>query len=545
MNKATLKVDSFAGTNTVLINGQPVGVNSDFINYYAKPIISAAGKILETIEAEFNDEFELDVYGNLYERTFLASVCGEYELCTVCRTHETQVSLSTTKRLGMLGIGAENPVEIPFALITDSAQVRLPQYPGIRFVETGKNGLVVSNDIDFIKANIKGQTSVVFLIGGRNQKIGKTVVIGVEADQAEELVCSYIDSTAINAVINSVARAREGDRGVVLANRTEPYFYADEQIELSCGEKRTLPVRTIPEGIGLDGVTARVNGNSAQVDKLTVEGIAPGKSTVELFCGSPFPFASISASVIQHTFVTDIDIALTSETQSLCEGKLYPISVSLQPKDAEDVDTLAVTVSNPDIAEVQGNKLLVKAPGVFEIVAKTNRASASVSFTAEPSIKALNLCSLPSEFHISDIFELNVEVVPENAYDKRYKWVTSDRSVAVVGVSKDGRELLKATGIGSATIQCISLDDESVTSVVDVKVVSAMEKDEKNGLVRAGTILTILTYVCLFFFPDIYWLALLAAAGATTISLFTCKNKKTMLIPFIALIVSLLLRPII
>ena len=526
MNSIAIKVNSFKTQNEILVNGNPVAMNSEFMNYYSKPIVNVVDKLFETAEIEFNDYFNVEVYGNKFEQALVALMAKKFDLCENVALYAPTVNLSLSERLSLIAPYANSALSIGVTLCTDNAAVALPVIDNLRFVENPSSRVIVSDDMDFIRSQMDENNRVAFLIGGESRKHGKSYIIGCTADEVPELIQGYLATCFVNPMIHKVVQTvSDASCEANIADCVEPYFYIAPELQINVGDTCTLPLFCYPKESILTNIRTQAKGSSVELDGLTVKGIGGGTSAVELFNNSPIPFATVKVEVIAHNLSKRIDLAINTDSNILRTGTSYDLTATVYPADAEDIGSLKIEVSDKHIAHIDGDKLIVDKPGTFNLIAKTSQTSVEHSFLAKSRIEKIKLSDAPKKIYIGDVFEIHATVSPADVYDGSYKWTTSDNSVAVVGKDGNGRELVKIKGVGKATISCISTDDETVVDTIDIYAESTFNKrGHSQTFLFIGVIATIVALFLCFNggASTEYWIAL----GASFLSLLVSLIRK-------------------
>lgn len=477
MNSIAIKINSFKTQNEVLVNGKPVALNSEFMNYYSKPIIGVVDKLLETAEIEFNDYFDIDVYGNKFEQALVTLVAREFELCQSVTTHDTVVSLGLSDRIALVTAHTGNLMTVGIQLCSDNAMVTLPQISGLQYTDTAEHKVIVSDDLDFIMSNIDNRNRIAFLIGGESRKHGKSYIVGCTATEVEGLIRDYIATCFVNPMIHQIVQSvQDLTSKVRLADCTEPYYYIKAELQMNTSEVMDLPLFSYPEGSDRSCIRLVIKGTSVSADGLRITALSSGNSIIEVYNNAPIPFASVRVSVVSHSYVQRISICVDAPSDMLRTGTSYPLSISCEPVDAEDVSTLHLEISNKKIAHISEGKLVVKKAGIFEITATTSQSKVVNRYTAKNKATKLTLSKPPKKIYIGDMFEVRATLSPNDLFDSSYRWTTSDKNVAVVGKNQDGQEFVKIKGVGNAVITCVSNDDETVMDTMEIRSDSTFNK---------------------------------------------------------------------
>lgn len=542
MNSAVLKINSILNQNIFLIEDKPVALNSEVMNYYSKPVVDIADRIFDTLESVFNDSFVLKVYGNKFEQVLFNTLSARYDLCDNCISAECEVNIPFNQRIKELG-DVVNQIVADCELITDLKNIQLPVFEKVKFSQSGLNRIIVSNDLSFIHDNITVTDKIAFLVDGESTKKGKTIIIGCTADEINELIEDYICTTILNPQLGSYSTSiadSKDKRNLIFC--TERYFYCDNIITIETQETVKLPIKSYPENAPLNELTAVARNGKVSINGLNITGVNSGNDVIELCYNSPIPFATVSVNIVEYNPVKEIILELDSDSDVLCAGEKYKLDVLLNPSNADDKDTLVIKTSNEDVAEYRDGYVYVKKSGKFSILANTTEANSTLSFVVKDKIESIKISEPPEKIYIGDVFEIKVKTFPQDAYNSKYKWISSDKSVAIVGMDKTGRELIKVTGVGEAEISCVSVDDESVCDSIKFFSDSTFNKERrKQTVLFFGVLACVAAFVFAIGGSGVpYWISFLASLGLLTYS-YRKKESSTKAIFFIiATLISLL-----
>ena len=236
-------------------------------------------------------------------------------------------------------------------------------------------------------------------------------------------------------------------------------------------------INSLPENVHTGRISLRLKGDCiVPVKGLTFHAEKKGLSAIEILTDSPIPAAVINVEVQEFNYVKSISIGVAEGLTTLCVGRRYKLNIELSPDNAEDAASLAVKTSDNRIAEYRDGFIEVKSVGDFRITATTTDVESTLDLSAKNKVSKIALSTVPKEMFPGDIFEIKTAVYPADAFDSRYKWITGNKNVAVVGRTEDGRIMIKAVGTGTTTISCVSADDQTVRESVDVAVASTFSR---------------------------------------------------------------------
>lgn len=500
MNTLQIKINSFKKQNKVFINEMPVSLNSEFMNYYSKSIDNVIDKLFETAEIEFNDYYNVEFYGNKYEQALAILASKKSTLCDNISCGFPSVNLNLQDRLALVK-PFKNSIYVDIQLLTNEEGIELPKNDCLTYANESTNNLIVSDDLDFIKANLTQKDKVAFYIDGESQMYGKNYVIGCQKNEVHEYIQDYLATCYINPVIHEVVKnVKDISSEVNIADCTEPYYYVGNNITLTKGEEYILPIYSHPENSSLENIKISSKNTIVSIEGLKIKAEEKGSSYIEIFNDAPIPFATIKIDVVIRNFVEQIELDVKTSSNIVRTGTNYDFSVSTFPNDAVNQNELRIEVDDSSIAHIESNKLIINKAGEFNLIAKCSQVIVKKTFTAKNKIEKISLSSIPKKIYIGDVFEIQTKTSPDNLYDDSYKWITSDSSIAVVGKDNSGKEFIKINGIGEATISCISNDDEKVFDTVRIASESTFNKRSKaQPFVYLGIFILIFMFIYFLF----------------------------------------------
>lgn len=230
-----------------------------------------------------------------------------------------------------------------------------------------------------------------------------------------------------------------------------------ETLTVGTGNKIKLEVTTeSTEKIKYDWTTS--DKKIASVDgKGTVAGVNEGEAVIT--CNAVLNkevVATATCTVTVFTSVKSVKAASPIKGNLLFVGKPVQIETTIVPDNAT-YQKLVWTSSDESIATVDENGVATgHQPGKVKITCETDQPnqakaiSASVQLTVKQPVEEIvpdattlvfwEKGSLPD---MSDTAELNVEVLPENADNRKVEWSTSDKNIAEV---KNGKVTAKKAG---------------------------------------------------------------------------------------------------
>ena len=277
-----------------------------------------------------------------------------------------------------------------------------------------------------------------------------------------------------DAVISATANDGSGKKAtctVTVTTMVTGITLNKSTLSLNDGASETLTVTISPSTASDKSVTwSSTDTSVATVDqngKVTAVGNGNAVISATANDGSD---KKATCTVTVTTLVTGI--TLNKSTLSLNEGSNETLTITISPSTASDK---SVTWSSTDtsVATVdQNGKVTAVSKGTATIKASTNdgsglSASCSVTVIKPVSSIQLNKTSLVLYRGASDVTEtLTVSVIPSDASDTPFTWLSSNVSVAAVSSSG----VVTGKSKGTATITVSANDGSGASSTCEVEV---------------------------------------------------------------------------
>lgn len=528
-----LRVNSYQTRNTVLFETGALRGSNKTENCQRRPILECAKDFFKAVQDEVNNQINLTVHGNAFDVVFLRGISAGYPVNAVSRK-EHSVFWSTRQRLhllqDMLGDVWE-ALSVP-VVMTGDASLTLPDYPMVSFGgATSPRKLVIAKTRYEITDAFEDYICepVAFLVDGstRLEESAGKYILHCSVDNVLELVCGYLETKYINPFIGSLV-AKYGDRfsitsapGAFLIDRIEPYYYLEpgrEKVRLFRGDKATLGIHSVslsangevspdsPTDIArltyslderLDDISLTDRGLIINPDDLRgIYAVHAGSYRIGYFFEDNTELFSVAITAVEHQYVNNISFDLLDGDSAIERwriGKRYRIKFSFFPQGAEDAEEITFASSNPSVARVEGNEVLILNEGVFQLVAATKRVSFKRTFSVENAIvKAISVSGWPTamvEYGAS--FHVKVSVAPAAANYSGFQYEVTSGNGNVV-VERDGRAGLNITAAkaGECTIKFSSVDNPDVACFQTISI--SPEPYKKMFLVIVGFIILFL-----------------------------------------------------
>ena len=221
----------------------------------------------------------------------------------------------------------------------------------------------------------------------------------------------------------------------------------------------------------------------------------PYQGTLMMFNASGNPIKTLVLNEVESSYLLAIDyatgaytyytnsgslatdITISPATLTMNSGTTQQLSATLSPEGA--IGSITWTSSDESVATVDGNGLVTAVAGGSCTITATSFGSqktASCQVTVVQLVTSIQLSQTTLSLELDGYQKLTATVLPENAFNKRLTWSSSDEGVAQV-TSVGG---VAAISKGRCTITCAATDDSGVNASCEV-IVYHDESGSING----------------------------------------------------------------
>lgn len=485
MNRVKIVINSYAQQASLYINGSEPSPYSELANYRYDSFLKDPGTVLSAVAREINDEFSLSVCGNPFEVALFAQETKSLDFCTECIQIDPPVCLTSQQRAEILGDAL--PVAIHNVYVDKGDRV-LP-------LEALQYGRI---SISFCQAE-PDSVGPVITVGGNSpiRYADSAVTIPYQLCTAQFLA-AICETVLVNPIIGKAAVTASTPEKAVCC-LLMPLLAASMPEDMEVGTTAEMTVKSHPDGVEKPAVVL----SSSNPDVLAVEGImlnavSAGTAIIQAFTsGENSPFFSQKITAYKHVYVSSIEIEGLDAV--LCEGFSLTPQAKVIPADAEDASSVIWESSDPNVADFQAGALHLNKPGSCTITAKTRHASVSKKVTIVPKLRSLKITEPSIRVNVGRKVPIVVNITPTNAHNAFYTWKSTDSSVAIAEKDEDGRDILKAVGIGTCKLTCTSADN-AIQDTCDVIVESIMYNRKPKRKITNLILLLAVALIALFAF---------------------------------------------
>jgi uncharacterized protein YjdB len=251
------------------------------------------------------------------------------------------------------------------------------------------------------------------------------------------------------------------------------------EISIKVGESETLKVIHEPSDLPVPSYTwESSNEDVATITNGKVTAMSVGEATIKVTAAE----LGLSASCkIKVNPVEAETIVLNTTNQELKIGDEFQLTATIEPENTTDKSI--TWESNDDKIATVTEEGLVKAVGVGKAIITVTSGNISVTCNIEVEpiqVTGISLSHENIEIEITDEFELQATISPEDATNKKIIWSSSDEKIAKV--SENG--LITGLGEGKTIITAKS-EDGGHTAQVNVTVNLKGIKLTQNNILLA------------------------------------------------------------
>lgn len=543
MNTLKIKLNPYKEVNIVSLDEKALSPYSELNNYMKEPFLKWADKLLSAAEREINDDYELVVVGEQFETLFIKDMQNDYDACQSYTNEPYQISNTVDERFDLI-----KQLAIKYGIQVMVNEFRLPVYSDVDLsasetmvnkVNLSEATLVVSDNAELESQLVANNGPVIFVLLSDHSKVTSLGEMKyrweIESNRLNEVVGIIIDRFVKIPIILDVAQKLKGlpsklseDDSQMLSMATEidMFISIGDIPELEVGGSYDLVIKTVPASDNIPSIRIESSNNSIiAVDGFTINAVAPGNAYIDIYKSDELmPFARKEIKTTQHNLVKEIRLSLPSAVMAI--GQTQKIGITLIPSDGDDISELKWNTSNGSVIQVDNNgEIKSLNSGSATITASTSKVTQEVEIEVLPNIQGISLSAERFELYVGQTLPVEVTVVPNNAYDKSYAWKSSDNSIAVVERLDDGKQVVRATGIGECVLTCVAKEG-GCTATCTVKVESTFKKRENiHTFLNYETIAAVASFVCAILGFE---LGVIIAAAATFLFgiIAIGKNKK-------------------
>lgn len=525
MSNLKITLNPYDELNTASLDGAPLSAYSEISNYLKKPFISWAGDLLDAVERETNDNFDLTVVSERFEAMFLDDLQGSNASCCSFKRERFLADFLVDKRFDVVRKLADK-YRVPYSL----DEYYIPTY--VALPHSVENEMLKSADEEnaFLKITDKEPDScqcsaLTIFVSNRNdiKALGDGKYIWeIDKSRLNDVIDAIVERFSKIPFINKVAQKtseckvlESSDKELLsLATSITPLLKVKNIDKIEVGETIELDVEVFPKTVQIPPLRITyTNANVISVDGLKITALNPGETEISIFkADEGIPFDKKKVTVFYENLVKRI--ALDRPDPNMCIGRTQKIDLSVVPQDAEDKDFIVWSVDNSNIISVDLNGVVTaKSAGRAVVTASTPKVKESVIIDVLPNISKITLSMDEIKVLKGETVPITVSCEPTHCYNNGFHWTTDDSNVAQAETLPDSSNVIRAKEPGCCTLTCVA-DEGGCSSICRVEV---LDPDDVKASMKKK--LSTVEILCIIGIPVL--LGILASIVGSIVSFFS------------------------
>lgn len=491
MNCIEIRYSYFSNKPTITINGEELSPYSNLISLFNCSFFENISAIISGFDNEIFDDYEIELFGSLYQYKLLLDVSKQSEFCKGIHLHKIESLYQQDElqnRLSSLCQKNQLLVEKPpmLTIYTALPPHEIPTQKGIKFTDVPNADIGIFSTQAEIVTTIR--IPVVIAESVSIQHAGKQIYYTLTKDDlpsffeyvlleffTRPMIAKYMSAlqyaklTAIqDAELNSI---KTNKPGYYLGNFPDSLEKGEQfQIEFASFPADYFQIKSHNDSIisyNAHSIFAREGGTTSLLVVNDLDEIIVQKQI----------------SVISHHYVEKIRIVPYFEY--LKKNETSHVKVILTPPNAEDATQLTWAVSNPNVLQVDANgNITALEDGSATITISGHAASAFIIVEVKPNLKTLRFSQQSIRLKPGQSTVINCDIFPQNAAVEKLVWELDNRTIASINPSRDGNRCMLTASTsyeGSGNIRCYD-------SATDIGAICNIEVTSKIKPSMAGKV---------------------------------------------------------
>lgn len=513
MNTLKIELNPYKDENMASLNGKALSSYSELSNYLKEPFLKWAGNLLAAAEREINDDFELVVIAEDFEKLFLHDMQDNFDSCLNYEAHSFAISFSVDDRFA-LACNLVNKHEVSITV----DKYLLPTYCDSEITLNNEllehkalndAMLVVTKRMSLLE-QIKHSSHAMIVVSPSDKSCvscfgDQKYLWEIEEDRLEDVVrCisnRFVKIPYIAGVVtemNKLGTTLEEQDAVTLSLLMEiaPLVFVSDIEDIEVGHTIPLEVTVMPKVQQIPVLRVlTTNQNVLSVDGTNLVGVGPGIADIEIYKENEIlPFTKKRVRVLKNYFVQQI--SLEAKNCKMATGSKQQIKISVVPEDAEDAQKINWEISDPSIAEIDSSGNITSlAAGSIVVTASTCKTKSSITLEVLPDVSQIQLSMTDAKLYVGQVQPISISVFPKNCFDCSCRWLSSDSSVAIIDRLDDGSEIIRATGIGECILTCTA-NNGNCSERCSVTVEASFKNRERtHGMLSVTLLFAVLSLI--------------------------------------------------
>ena len=510
------------------IDKQPIGLISTLAKYQTLPFSAWYDEILQAIEAEVNDQYDLTYSGREAEYQVLKTKLPKCRSCTSIRYEPSlipdsaQVRLKKLSRLVLNGVECAKTV-FPLYVYTDcgaesvTAAIKaiLPKLSFCTFnVMTrslSESGSPKDRDASIALLSSScpsGQIEkTARFVGGmlcdRAAEAGSgagTLILSAEsvldtASIQQLLELSYYPSVLSQSLKRtSVPENSPFYKEVMVLDKTEPQMIVKLPKSIEYDTVVPINVTTFPKSDRTPDIRVRVSNDTViAYTPDGLKGVGTGVAVVEVYeAGKTVPVATSSITAFRTNRVKSI--SLNSTSLKMLVGESRNLDYSISPADADDRNKIRLVSEDGSTVAIQNGRMVGKRTGSADVYYEGERVSSEkCTVRVYPRLEKLESSEETVSAVEKELTRLSVRRVPSDAVLDKLTFIVDPPSLGSYDI---GTESFFAREPGTGQITVVS-DRSGIQTVIPVTVKRKSSIPVKPLLIAGGIIVLLLLWFLL------------------------------------------------
>lgn len=547
MNYVELTYNPYKRTSRILINNKTISSYGEIANFLREPFSVWAGKILDAIARELNDDFELEFISTDIETAILKKIAENHDCCKKFSAKNFIVQASILERITQyekLDGHLENKHKKEYTIYGDSDDIL--SYVNNSFLKNANIKVEQDNKLSLTYGNFcelnytllldtvsdsedteciyiskdqgklltwlnqgNSRNKLAILLGGNNEFCGtqnNSYVFESTEECLIELILSFIEYETVIPLFAEEWKTflgryagNKNNSSIRIIDATEPVIYVlcnERYIEEGASCK--IEVKSYPENIETPEVIFKISNESViQYSSGVLYGVKAGNTLVEVYiAGTIEPIYQNNFTVIKRNKITQINIECSDYV--IGENQHETLKYSFLPKDADNVDTISIISLNPDVVDVSAEGIITGIKvGKTRIRIYTDDVVSECDVEVKPYMTGIILSEDEVKMLVGGTRELNYKTRPLDVINPDVQYEVSNEKV----IEFDGH-FIKGKSFGNAQIKFFN-SDKSVTKTCDVEVKSTLANDKTNFFKGLTVVAFIVSLICMMVSPAI------------------------------------------
>lgn len=484
MNHIEIKYSYFSQKAELILNGEKASPYSESVAALNRPFLEAVPTIIQILDNEVFDDYDIDLYGIEFQYKLLLSVAKKSEYCKDIRYFPIESLLPKEKlmeRISDLGeqnkivIGKREPSKVYFS---NDKYMSLPEAEFIYTeIPSADIGVFDENEIIPMTVRIPLILSDSFEIV---QKSGRTCYC-VRADKIELFwefyALEYVERPILMEYLTALRYIKLDNMQKVEFNAIKDnkptYYINDIPSTLDKDESFAVDFRSFPE-----------NAFSIKIENIDIieyqenTGLAknPGTTLICICNNKGECVVSKSITVIGHQYVKEI--RLIPRFEYLKQSERNRIDVVITPLNAEDANKLVWYNSNPNVLQIdESGNIIALENGKATITVSGQKVNTSLVVEVKPVLQNLRFVQQSVRLKNGEETILECEITPPDAPTVNLTWELDNKTIASINPSKYGHrcQVIASTSYeGKGNVRCYDAETK-LGAICNIEVISKVK----------------------------------------------------------------------